>query len=831
MTIQYQGNQLSTKHLGSIKINKIMLGVTEVYPRVVPPIIITVPGGVPHMTQYVAITPFTVVAAGGVGPYVFTIVGGAFPTGITMTTGGYVTGTPIEAGLYNVIVRATDSQDRYSEVDYTGNVEQAGTAYDPSFLFGSNENGGWWDLEDIGHDGNMVLGAEVNPQPEFDASAGWFVGSNNAISGGKFIANNGWSAGQSSYTNALVFGKTYFVEFEVVDFVGVGSFQVRMGNAPSADGVVTVSGNGVYSAVLACKDISGGSRLAIECTSAAGFSMAMTYLRVKEVLSGYNPVLLQDSPGAFPVTLVAQPLGLEFDKRFGSPIEVLADTEFDVPAEWYETTGTGWSVSGGQAVYANSPAVNSYLNANVPAMVAGKTYHLTFNVKTAAGGSYTAIVGGASIAWLSGTGTKSQIITAGSVNQLLTFRSNDATSLVITEVSLREVSPNYLAMATAAARPLLGSRTNMLVYSENFGGWSAAGCTTAPSAVPPPVGFEGCSVTEVFNGVSDTRGRVSQNVFGIIAGTTYCYTQRLKAGAEPRNLLNIGSQNYNNFGVTFDILTGVITAPPAGAAIASITALGDDWHEVSLQFTAGTTVDSQFMVGFGGQDLGSTPTMSFLATAAQLNVVKELGTAPTPPPYQRINTATDYDGSSFPAYESFDGVDDNISNTANVVMSNGADLYACFGCWINGDTAFGMLAESGVSNADGGFYIGASKDVLEIRINGASGTFYYEEFSMIGFTDQELTIDVAMDRAAVVAQTAILVSFNGVPQTRTNITNTLGGNATLFTANPLYIGSRAGSSLRLKGRIYNKTILGRKITAGERTNQQNWSMAQMGVTP
>jgi hypothetical protein len=691
-------------------------------------------------------------------------------------------------------------------------------AWKPAELFLNNELGGWWDLQDLGWtDTSLVLGAEVNPQPEFDAATGWFVGSNNAITGGQFVAQNGWSAGQSSYANALILGKTYFVEFEVVDFIGTGSFQVRMGNSPSVDGVITVTGNGVYRAVLSARDTGAGARLAIECTSAAGFSVKMNYLRVKEVISGYVPVLSQTSNGLNAVSYIEQPLGIELDKSKGLVLgaEVITnadDREFNA-ATGYWAMDAAASIAGGVVNVNASGDVYPIYRFN--GIAKAGFYEISYDLNVVSGGC---------AGWLN---QGQRHMTSGSyrdrfyapLNATIGMRTLGPFVGTIDNISIREVEGNHLIMDSAAARPLWSKRTNQGTYSEDIG--SAAYRRTGITVAASPAGTfldgkQGNLITNDAN--TDHRFDCYPAMYSVASVCNFSFfIKNVDATTVRASFAPSGS------GVEVNLSTMVLTHVGNNSSNGLVENKGNGEYRISFDSSIQVINAFNFMTVW--LDYNTLSSASAHITGIQHTLGHGLE------PYQAISAATGYDHDGFPAFAKYDGIDDNLSNTNQITLSNGSELYACFGVMVAGGSTFGMLVESGVSNADGGFYIGASSTVLEVRFNGAGDTFYFEEFSMVGFIDAKVAIDVVMDRTAVMSQTAIQVSFNGVVQTRTKVTNTLLGDGTLFKANPLYIGSRAGNALRLNGRIYNKTILGRKPTPEERTKQQNWSMAQMEYTP
>jgi hypothetical protein len=266
-------------------------------------------------------------------------------------------------------------------------------------------------------------------------------------------------------------------------------------------------------------------------------------------------------------------------------------------------------------------------------------------------------------------------------------------------------------------------RRNLLLQSEvfNISPWASTAVPTL-TADTPPTGYN--QVFNVPNGVVNGRGRLRQSL-AVVAGTTYCFTSVLKVGAEPRDIMLMGVNNYNSFNIAFNLATGTITTPPPGASNGSIVDLGDGWFKVSLQFTAHTTVISDFDINFGGSDLGSTTTMSFLHAGAQVEVVSELGTAPTPTAYQKVTNWNTEFLAQYPNHALFQAWTGTTPVT-NVEQPVGLVLDKSKGLALDAD----VLLIGGFSSATGwslesGMSISGGKCILTNAIRGGgTGTAY-----------------------------------------------------------------------------------------------------------
>lgn len=194
-----------------------------------------------------------------------------------------------------------------------------------------------------------------------------------------------------------------------------------------------------------------------------------------------------------------------------------------------------------------------------------------------------------------------------------------------------------------------------------------------------------------------------------------------------------------------------------------------------------------------------TSTVSGSVTKADLRVANDGANLP---PYQRVNTATDYDTQGFPHYLRFDGVDDwLVTNT----ITPGIDKAQVFAGvrWMRSNVA-GIIAETGVSPASrGAFYLAAesTSDRYGYAGRGNRPGSLYDQASLNFFPPPD---------AAVLTATQ---DINGATPARmrrnagawsNSINNAFGGGN--YLAYPLYIGRRAGTTLPFNGHLYSLIV-------------------------
>jgi len=190
-----------------------------------------------------------------------------------------------------------------------------------------------------------------------------------------------------------------------------------------------------------------------------------------------------------------------------------------------------------------------------------------------------------------------------------------------------------------------------------------------------------------------------------------------------------------------------------------------------------------------------TSTVSGSVTKADLRVAN---TGVNLPPYQRVNTATDYDTVGFPHYLRFDGVDDwLVTNT----ITPGIDKVQAFAGVRKIGTASGMVAELDTQYAtrNGKFALFSPTE------EGPNYHGFFSEGSISspaisdGYTPPITNVltgigDISGDRATL--------RVNGV-QAAQNTADQGTGN---YLAYPLYIGRRGGTTFPFNGRLYSLIV-------------------------
>lgn len=312
----------------------------------------------------------------------------------------------------------------------------------------------------------------------------------------------------------------------------------------------------------------------------------------------------------------------------------------------------------------------------------------------------------------------------------------------------------HATQATAAARPTYGivpetGRRNLLTFTEQFGNavWVKNGCT-----------------------VTDQGGGVWRLQAAAGAWT-------LAQSVPTNNVNNVLSIEVKSNGAGLDNARVLIS----GVRIAYFFAT-DEWQRVSVTGLHNNNANAN-----GIWHDGSAP-VDILIRLPQF----ELGSTATA--YQKVTTAFDVTeaGVTSLGYLSFDGVDDWM---VTPTITPGTDKVQVFaGVRKLSDAATGMILEYGPVIVNGSFNIRAPEDALNnysfvsfgtsVGI-ATAGTYTAPISNVIGCLG-----DISGDRAT------LRIDGTQVAQSTSNQGT---GN---YRALPLYIGSRAGTSLRFNGHLH-----------------------------
>ena len=225
---------------------------------------------------------------------------------------------------------------------------------------------------------------------------------------------------------------------------------------------------------------------------------------------------------------------------------------------------------------------------------------------------------------------------------------------------------HHATQATAGKRPLYSRRVNVLTKTEQFSDavWAKNSGTTV-------------SDRKVISGTGNGYQGIHYSI-AVAAGSEYITSCRVRAAGYTRFTISDGA--FSRFAFTFDLTSGVITeSRGVNYASATITSAGSGEFVITLRSTFAQTVyyarfsgnpgNTAFAAGalFTGDGVSGVEVWDVgvpLATDAHL-------------PYQRVNTATDYDAApaKFPAYLTANGTTSMMQSATGAGGTTG--FYYC----------------------------------------------------------------------------------------------------------------------------------------------------------
>lgn len=227
---------------------------------------------------------------------------------------------------------------------------------------------------------------------------------------------------------------------------------------------------------------------------------------------------------------------------------------------------------------------------------------------------------------------------------------------------------NHATQVTATSRPVLSARVNLLTKTEQFddAAWTKTGATVNANAVVAP---DGTMTAEKL--VEDTSTGAHQ----IGQGSTFT-TIRLRQSCYVKSAER-NSVSFNFAGkvrISFDLLSNAVTVAAGSLAAGEFAQIQDDvggWKRVVIELDGGFGRALVAQVENASRSVSYTGdgTSGIYIWGASLVPVNQAHL-----PYQRVNTATDYDTAGFPHYLRFDGVDDRLV-TAGIVWSAACDCF------------------------------------------------------------------------------------------------------------------------------------------------------------
>ena len=377
---------------------------------------------------------------------------------------------------------------------------------------------------------------------------------------------------------------------------------------------------------------------------------------------------------------------------------------------------------------------------------------------------------------------------------------------------------NHALQATAASRPVLRARYNLLTYSEQFdnAAWTKSNAAVTANATTAP---DGALTADLLTPDATAAAFHLTSQSNALLGATV-----ISVYAKPNGYDKLAISVQFASVVVFDVTAGTVVS---GGAAASIQSVGNGWYRCSYSFTR--TGTSNIEIGVARQSDGAwvgwapNGTSGIYIWGAQSNLGTSIGT------YQQIAAATSYNTVGFLPYLSLDGVDDSYS-TSSINFAATDKMSGCIGLTKLSGAAEGIVAEHGVAG------VNANADtILSAPGNGGDG-FYpfasslrpYGGVWVAGASPITVVASVAQNAAAGGSgATNVTIRLNGALPTQTPY---FSSTSTAALGNyPLYIGRRNNATLPLNGRLYQMVICGKALSASELASTEAYVNTKTGA--
>lgn len=386
------------------------------------------------------------------------------------------------------------------------------------------------------------------------------------------------------------------------------------------------------------------------------------------------------------------------------------------------------------------------------------------------------------------------------------------------------------ATASGSARPVLSKRYNLLTRTEEFddGAWTKTNVTVIVNAAVAPDGTTTADL--VYPTTSGTARYVNRSTLGQTAGTSFKTFIRFKAaGINFAYVYNVQGNSLLYVNLTTGATSNV--GSNINNLISSID--GNGWVSVSFDSTITFGSTANWYTGpcdaSGSTQVTANGTDGIYIWGADLR--RTIDANAFQPAYQRVVTATDYDGDGFLPYLEYSGAQAMATGT---ITPGAIDTAQVFAGATKLSATTGLVYEfsnngsinNGAFNSfvDGG---GNGTNTIDASLRGTQQTFFANSTFAPPISYVQC---VAFDIAGASRNLEIIPRINGV------VNQTGGGGAAdagsgNFGNYPLYFGARNSASLFFTGRMYSNIVrFGATLSAAQISATESWVAQRAGVT-
>lgn len=228
---------------------------------------------------------------------------------------------------------------------------------------------------------------------------------------------------------------------------------------------------------------------------------------------------------------------------------------------------------------------------------------------------------------------------------------------------------NHATQSTTASRPTLSARYNLLTKTENFADavWTKDGITPQSGFLAPDGAFTAWKLTPTsVNSVHRIYSPINQIGSGSKSVTIY-----VKAAGYNIVHVSMSDNVSGEVSITLNLQTGGYSYSLNAGTWTNISVSAkqepENWFKVEI-----SGLNNSNQIAFLQIYVNSASSFSGDSVSGILVWHPQLTQTPNALPYQRVNTATDYDSVGWPKYLKFDGVDDYMNLPYMGLYANGA---------------------------------------------------------------------------------------------------------------------------------------------------------------
>ena len=385
---------------------------------------------------------------------------------------------------------------------------------------------------------------------------------------------------------------------------------------------------------------------------------------------------------------------------------------------------------------------------------------------------------------------------------------------------------NRAFQATAGNRPVLSARVNLLTKTEDFSvsPWLLVNSTVNKTAGTAP---DGTNTLNKLIPSASGRSADYQTLTSLVASVSYDF--RVYVKQVELTWVYIRIYDGTDKGVWFNTATGSYGTAESGATTKTpILFNGGYWIGISVPVI--TSISYQVAVepcdGNGVKTVSGNGANGIYIWGADL---RPTNAGALLPPYQRVNTASDYDTVGFPLYLAANGTSSAMS-TNSIDFTATDKMTVVTGVRKVVDQNNAVLMESSLIMSPGypGSFVihsplGTSANYTASCIGNSSAVASTIAYSYLAPITNVLT---TLDDIGATTPNEIRLKVNGV-FTGTQNGDTGSGN---FGNYQFYLFARSGTSLFFNGNFYGAIIRGAASDTASVTQTENYMAQKTGIT-